>query len=289
MPKFLIPLLTALCLSLPASAQITSLTNPLPQEARALLEQARTVAADALEVYSAYKPDQPLFREAIMLGRQAAELAPENPEALRFLAELYGVTDFYGPAFTTWQRYVAAGGTLDTNAARQLARNGNRVGYDRYSQGDLGGALEVYQKVARQAPDNGRAQRWSGRILLEQDKPKAALPYWRRVQKLQPDDPGASYFLSLAQAGVTYGMEAARAFYGGVTAYESGQKEAARRLFARSSRLSPDYAAAWGYLGRVAFESGQFGRAETAYARASALEPQNGTFSYFLRQAQAER
>lgn len=272
-------------LSFFGSAQITSLQNPLPEEARAVLDEARGVAAEALEVYSSYHPDQPLFRQAISLGKEAVALAPESPETLRFLAELYGVTDFYGPAFRTWQAFGAAGGTFDANARQQFARSGNAFGYARYSQGDREGALEAYREVARQAPDNLRAQRWSGRILLEQNKPRAALPYWRQVLELNPADEGAAYFLELAQAGVTYGLGAARAFYSGVSAFEAGNRELARRHFGRATDLNPDYAAAWGYLGRIAFEAGRFRRAEMGYGRANSLEPQNPGYRYFLEQA----
>lgn len=288
-PKFLLALLTLGLLTLPVAAQITSLTDPLPREAQVALDEARNVAAEALEVYSAYHPDQPLFRQAITLGREAVALAPDNTETLRFLAELYGVTDFYGPAFATWQRYVAAGGTLDTNASAQFAESGNAFGYARYTSGDLEGALAAYKAVAAEVPGNVRAQRWSGRILLEQNRPRAALPYWQRVKQLEPDDASVDSFISLARAGERYGMDAARAFYDGVTAFEAGQREAARRDFARATQLNPDYAAAWGYLGRINFEAGRFARAETAYARASELEPQNATYSYFLRQAEANQ
>ncbi len=289
MSKRLLILLSLLALVLPVSAQITSLSSPLPPKAQAALDEARSVAREALEAYGFYHPDQPLFRQAITLGKRATTLAPDNPEAQRFLAELYGVTNFYGPAFQTWQAYLEAGGTLDSNAAGQFARTGNALGYARYSSGNAEGALEAYQTVARQVPGNARAQRWSGRILLEQDKPKAALPYWQRVKGLMPTDASIDSFISLAQAGVRYGMDAARAFYDGVTAFEAGKKEAARQHFVQATTLNPDYAAAWGYMGRVNFEAGWFVRAEAAYAKASTLEPDNAAYRYFLREAQARQ
>lgn len=278
-------LLTVLILSVPTTAQITSLQNSLPPEARMVLDEARAAAREALMTYKSPRPDQPLFREAVRLGRRAVYLAPENPEALRFLAEVYGVTGFYGPAFSIWQRFVDAGGVLDTNARTQLVRNGLRVGYARYSQGDLGRALSAYRTVAELAPDTVLAQRWAGRILLEQDRPKAALPYWQRVQTLRPRDKGAAYFLRLTEAGIEYSLEAARAFYGGVSDYEAGRRAAARQRFQRATALSPNYAEAWGYLGRLAFEAREFAEAETAYGRASTLAPGNQTYSYFLQQS----
>ena len=281
--------LSLLMLSTPVTAQITSLQNPLPKPARAVLNEARSTAKEALGNYKTYRPDQPLFREAIRLGRKAVNLAPENPEALRFLAELYGVTGFYGPAFSIWQRFVDAGGDLDAAARTQVAESGTQVGYARYTRNNLGGALAAYRTVTRLVPGNVRAQRWAGRILLEQDKPKAALAYWQRLHKMKPGDAGAAYFLELSRAGVEYGLEAARAFYGGVSDYEAGRRGAAERKFSKATVSNPGYAAAWGYLGRLAFEAKAFGRAQTAYSRASQLEPQNQTYRYFLGQAEARQ
>lgn len=278
-----------LALSAPAAAQITSLQDPLPREAQVALDDARAAAREALEVYGSPRPDQPLFREAIRLSRRAVNLAPDNPEALRFLAEVYGVTGFYGPSFSIWRRFAEAGGTLDADARAQLARSGAQVGYARYAQGDLEGALSAYRTVTELAPGNVLAQRWVGRILLEQGRAQAALPYWQWVLELHPGDEGAAYFLELAEAGVEHGVDAARAFYGGVSDYEAGRRGAAREGFLRATALAPDYTEAWGYLGRLAFEAGTFAEAETAYARAVELAPQNETYRYFLQQAQNRR
>lgn len=286
MTRTLVLLLTTLTLSAPAAAQITSLQDPLPQEAWVALDEARAAARDALEAYSSPHPDQPLVREALRLARRAVNLAPENPEALRFLAELYGTSGFYGPAFGIWQRFANAAGTLDAAARAQLAESGTQVGYARYTQGNLEGALSAYRTVARLVPNTVPAQRWVGRILLEQNRPEAALPYWQRVQELRLNDAGAGYFLELSRAGIAHGLAAARAFYGGVGDYEAGRRGAARSKFLRVTALSPGYAEAWGYLGRLAFEAGNFAGAERAYARASTLAPQNQTYRYFLEQSQ---
>ncbi len=288
MTRLRILVLILMSLGTSGMAQITSLSDPLPREAQVVLDRARSVAKDALAAYSSYHPDQPLFREATRLARQAVALAPENPETLRFLAELYGVTDFYGPAFRTWQTFVGAGGTLDANAKGQFARNGNRVGYARYTQGNLPGALTAYRTVSRYVPQNERALRWSGRILLELERPRAALPYWQKLNALKPGDEGARYFFELAQASSAYGVAAAQAFYSGVTAYEAGQSEVARQNFTQASTLNPDYAEAWGYRGRIAFGAGRFARAEAAYREASELEPNNGTYRYFLQRARSQ-
>lgn len=270
-----------------AGAQITTLSAPLSAEARDVLERARESAREALASYDEpYRPDQPLFREALLLGRRAVELSPENPEALRFLAELNGVTGFFGPAFATWERFVAAGGVLDTAALDQLVRAGTQVGYARYQQGDSEGALAAYERVTELAPNRPLAHRWAGRILLELNRPQEALTAWQAVLRLRPGDESAAYFADLARAGVRYGLEAARAFYEGITHYEAGRREQAQAAFVQATTLNPDYAEAWAYVGRTAFEGGDFAGAENAYREASALEPQNETYRYFLGEAQ---
>jgi len=269
-----------------ASAQITSLSEPLPPPARAALTQAREAAREALASYDTYTPDKPLFREAIRLGREAVRLAPDNPEALRFLAELHGVTGFYGPAFETWERFVEAGGVLDRNAQEQLVRAGTKLGYAQYERGDLEGALGTYRRLTELAPESVLAHRWVGRILLEQGRPRAAIPVWERVLELQPGNVGAEHFLRLSRQGARYGLEAVRTFYEGLRLYEAGRLQQARARFQEATQLSPEYAEAWAYLGRTAFEREDYGAAARAYGRASALEPQNETYRYFWRESQ---
>ena len=271
----------------PASAQIIPL-QPLSGEAQAALGEAQAAARDALAAGSS-RPDEPLVRETIRLARRAVNLAPEQPQTLEFLAEVYSDTGFYGPAFSIWRRFAEAGGSLDADARSQFIESGVQVGYTRYHQGNLGGALSAYRTVTEVAPEDETAQRWCGRILLEQNRPEAALPYWRRVLELRPDDAGATYFLELTRAGIAHGLEAAEAFFGGVSDYEASRLEAARWGFARATSLAPDYAEAWGYRGRLAFEAGDFAAAVTAYARASELAPQSQTYRYFLRQAKVRR
>ena len=267
--------------------QQPALFAALPEDAQVALDEARAAYRDALTA-DRFRPDEPLVRETIRLARRAVNLAPDQPETLRFLAEVYGDSGFYGPAFSIWRRFAEAGGNLDADARRRFAESGVKVGYARYNQGNPGSALAAYRTVTEVAPDDETALRWSGRILLEQNRPQAALPYWQRVQRLSPDDAGAAYFLDLTEAGVMYGLGAAEAFFGGVSDYEAGRLEAAREAFGRATRLAPGYAEAWGYRGRVAFEAGDFSEARTAYARASRLEPQNDAYRYFLRQAEAK-
>ena len=266
-----------------AFAQISA---PLSQEARASLDRARSSAAEALQTYDTYRPDQPPFREAVRYGREAAQLAPGNPEPLRLLAEVYSVTNFYGPAFENWQAYLEAGGTLSSNMRAQAVEVGTELAYERYTQGAKGAALRLYQAVIDLVPDDPEAYVWAGRILLETDRPDQAITYWQEVTALKPGDASAEYFLGLAQERARYGTEAVTAFREGVRLYEAGDSRSAREQFARATSLNERYPAAWAYLGRTAFETNNYTAAETFYQNASQLEPNNRTYRYFFEESQ---
>ena len=275
-----------LSLALGGAAAFAQISAPLSQEARAALDRAQTTAAEALQTYDTYRPDQPLFREAIRYGREAARLASGNPEPLRFLAEVYSVTDFYGPAFQNWQAYLEAGGTLTRSMREQALEVGTQFAYERYSRGDKDESLRLYQEVIDLVPDDPEAYVWAGRILLETGRPAQAIAYWQEVTALRPDDPSAEYFLGLAQERARYGTQAVTAFREGVRLYEAGNARAARERFARATSLNDDYPAAWAYLGRTEFESENYAAAETFYQNASQLEPNNQTYRYFFEESQ---
>ncbi len=266
-----------------AFAQISA---PLSQEARAALDRAQATAAEALQTYETYRPDQPLFQEAVRYGREAAQLAPGSPEPLRFLAEVYSVTNFYGPAFRNWQAYLDAGGTLTRDMREQAVEVGTELAYERYNRDDKEEALRLYQEVIDLVPDNPEAYVWAGRILLETDRPDEAIAYWQEVADLKPGDESAEYFLGLAQERARYGTEAVTAFREGVRLYEAGDRRAAREQFARATSFNDRYPAAWAYLGRTAFETGNYTAAETFYQNASQLAPNNQTYRYFYEESQ---
>ena len=277
---------TLLTLWLFAPLGAAQISAPLSQEARAALDRAQAAATEALQTYDAYRPDQPLFKEAVRYGREAAQLAPGNPEPLRLLAEVYSATNFYGPAFRNWQAYLDTGGIFTTNMREQAVEAGTQLAYERYDQGALEEALSAYQEVIDLVPEDPEAYVWAGRILLEANRPEQAVPYWQEVTALEPDNASAEYFLGLAQEQARYGAEAVTAFREGVRLYEAGERRAASEQFARATSLNDQYPAAWAYLGRTAFETNSYAAAETFYQNASQLEPNNQTYRYFYEESQ---
>jgi len=339
----------------------------LRPEAEALLKQAEAKRQEARAAYPRAYPDQPLWKETIRLGNEAAKIDPEAPEVWRFLAEVYTETGWWIRAAEAWERYLDLGGAQTPAELSEVYKN---LGYLAYERGDLEEALAWYRRALEAHPKDAQAAAWLGRIYLELGDPKAALPYWKRAYELDPNPrnryfleqtqkmaaygseavsafykgyaayergdketalvffkraadlapdwveprrwlgriylelgmPGeaerywaevlkrtgaadAEYFLRLSREGKRVGLEAARAFYRGIAAYERGDLEAARAAFEEAVRINPDYAKAWKWLGRVHYEEGRFEEAARAYRRALELNPEDGQARYFYRLA----
>ena len=277
----LIALASALVLGL-ASAQ-----SPLPEAAAEALAAGEARMAEALATYPAQYPDRPLWQEAVAEGRRAMTLAPDALEPARFLAVAYSRSNWYGPAWNTWRDYVRRGGDVSNDAEAQelIAFVGQELGFGAYARGDVELALEYYQGVVDLVPDDVNAHVWSGRILIETERPEQSIASWQRVLELDPDDARAAYFLELAREQSLHGTAAVNAFREGVTLYEQERLGEAAEHFARATTRNPAYPQAWAWLGRVAFERAQYGDARTYYARAAELEPTNDTYAWFRAEA----
>ena len=238
--------------------------------------------AEALATYPAQYPDRPLWQQAFAAGRRAATLAPDHLGPVRFLAEAYSRSPWTGPAWSTWQDFLRRGGVLDEGAETLVAEVGSELGYGAYSHGDLETALGFYIAVTDLVPDDIESRVWAGRILMETDRPAEAVPFWRSVLELDPDDQRAAYFLELARDQAEWGTSAVDSFRAGVEQYERGEFEAAAERFSRAAVHNPAYPEAWAWLGRVAFEDGDYADARRAYANASGLEPETETYQYVL-------
>jgi tetratricopeptide (TPR) repeat protein len=251
-----------------------------------LLSKGRAAMEEAITAYPKAYPDQPLWREAIAKGRQAVELAPNTPEPLRFLAEAYSRSNFYGPAYQTWVQLMELGQPLDTDAIPLFRMVAFELAYNAYDLGDKAQALEYFQKLIDVVPYDKDAYVWAGRILLEMNRPKEAIAYWQTAVDRDPTDERSKYFLQLARDQATWGIDAVNAFREGVEPYDQGDLIAARERFNRAVGRNEMYAEAWAWLGRTEFEQGNYANAVTYYREASRLEPQNETYSYFFEESQ---
>jgi tetratricopeptide (TPR) repeat protein len=269
----------------PALAQVAAPTTPLPEGAAVALADAEARMSEALATYPAHYPDRPLWQQTYQAARRAARLAPDRPEPVRFLAEAYSRSRWYGPAWETWREYVRRWGApileRDREAQELVAEVGHELGWGAYARGDTELALDFYLSVIDLVPWAVEPHVWVGRILLETERPEQAVPFWRRVTELDPGDARAAYFLELARQQAVWGTRAVNAFREGVAHYEGGRFTEAEEQFARAAVLNPAYYEAWAWQGRIAFERGDYAQAARLYARALELDPANATYAHF--------
>ena len=243
-------------------------------EARALLRQAETTAVRAYFTYDRHTPDRPLWRETLQLARASRDRAPERVEPVRFLAEIYLITEWYARAWQTWQAYIDLGGELDSSALTQLSIAGRNIGFLSYQQDNLPRAEQFYAQVFDLNPADDEALLWLGRLNFEMQDPTAALPFWQEAVRRnlrEPQARTARYFLQRTQSQVIYGVAASDAFYQGFEAYQAGDLETAFNAFVRAINLNDGYVAAVRMAGRVNLERGNLEQALRFYRRANDL------------------
>lgn len=271
------------------STQTQTATPQLPSaDVAALLTQARAAAREARSSPLSPSPDQARWRDAIKLGEAARDLAPQNLEVLRFLAQTYSTVSWDSRAWEAWSAYLDAGGDLDEAALAALSEAGRKLGYARFSAGELDGAAEVFERVLELDARNLEAVTWLGRIALEQGESEAAERYWVRVLTLKPDDPTARYYLGQSREQLTYGADAVGAFNEGLAAYNEGRTAAALDAFSRAAEANPEFAQAALRAGRTALELGRPRAAQRFFSALLARDPQDQGAAYLLTLARAQ-
>lgn len=260
----------------------------LPPGAASLLAQAQAAVQTARTTAEAPSPDSPNWRVAIALGEEARDAAPTNPIVLRFLGETYSAVSWDSRAWETWGAYLEAGGREDAAVRRALGTAGQRLGYARYSAGNLEGAAEVFGRVLELTPEDPAALTWLGRIALESGRSLEAQEYWERVLALRPGNRAARYYLGRAQQQQTFGADASRAFNDGLAAYSANQKAEALEAFSRAAEASPEFEEAFSWAGRVALELGRPVEAKTFWSALLRRDPENRQAGYFLGLAESQ-
>lgn len=187
------------------------------------------------------------------------ELQPDDPDAVFFLAEARLAADVGSEASIAF-----------------------RTGATRYAAGDLDAAAESFEAARRTAPSFADAHAWAGRVALERGDPATAVVAFAAAVELRPEDDGLRYFLRLAETQVSFGIEAGRAFFAGLSAYEVGDVATAVAHFERAVAANDGFAEAWAWLGRTRQELGRLAAAERAWARVVEIDPADRRASDFL-------
>jgi tetratricopeptide (TPR) repeat protein len=247
-----------------------AIAQDLPDDARAVLREGQQKAAQAMTLYSDHYPDQPLWREAIELGRTAQRLAPDRTEPYRFLGQVYSVTGWYGRAWEAWRGYEQRGGEMDAQARTQLLAAATWLGFHGFASGEYGRALPYLTEALRLNPNDRLTLNRLVQSHLELGNAEAARPYAETLAAL---DEGSADLLERTEAYLEYGPEAVDAVREGEALYAQGRPADALERFRRAAESSPRYSAALRWAGRTALELDRPGEAARYWQRLVEIDP----------------
>ena len=227
------------------------------------------------------------------------EVLPDDPLTLRWLGRIYFEQGEPSKALPYWQALTKQ--KPDDQAAQyylqrtqqQLsvgvqASDAFQRGVDLYDKGHKQEALSAFQQALAANPDFTEASNWAGRTSLDLGEPQLAAGYFQEVTRARPNDSGAQYFLQVAQAEATWGVEAGKAFYQGQSLYQKGQVQAANDAFVQALRANDGYLEAWVWAARTSQELGNYGDAVLYWQGVLQRSPGDSRAKYFLDQAKQQ-
>lgn len=252
-------------------ASTVASAQPLPSDAQDLLDRARDVAAEALERYERHFPDQPLWREALDAGREAARLAPAHPAPRRFLAEAYATVQWSSRAWDEWQAYRDAGGEMDDEARGQVVTLARSLGVQAFDAGRREDALPYLSIVVAHVPDdlaaNARLARWHA----ERGEYDLALPYLDVVDAAAGD--AFEAFVLDVRRRARHGDAAVDAYDAGRVAQDDGRLERALDLYRTAVGAAAGFTEAWRSLAELALSLERFDVSASAFEAVLAATP----------------
>lgn len=224
---------------------------------------------------------------------------PDNEEALTWLGRIHFEQGRPVEALPYWER-LSQLEPEDSGVQYYLSRTQERIAVgveasDTFQEGIVayegGRQEEALDRFESALTFNGgfiQAAVWAGRTSLELGLPDRAKRHWEHVLSLSPGDGRAAYFLGVAEAQITWGVEAAGAFFEGQSHYGQEDLEAAADDFASAVELNPEYLEAWVWAARTYQELGQPTDAITYWQGVLAIDPQYQRARYNLNLAEQE-
>jgi tetratricopeptide (TPR) repeat protein len=165
------------------------------------------------------------------LARQALEKQPNRAEIHSFLAGLYIQQDRLDEAAPCLRRALE----LKPENPGEYRRLGMVL--DRL--GDRSGAQEAFTQAVRRGPEDATARLLLGRLLLDTDRVKEALPHFQEAVRLDPKLAGAYYGLSQAQhrLGDADGALASRQRFQELKLAEKGELDSIHQTYQDDSAM----------------------------------------------------
>ncbi len=259
--------------------------TPLPTNSRDTISQGNLALVRAL--ISPERPylDHPLWKEAIIFGQMAKQMAPAHPEPYGYLGKVYSYLGWYERAWVNYQSFQTLGGELNAEQVVQMVELSKTLGYSLMMQGLHQEAQTYYLLGYSYAPQDSEIVLQLARTYLSLEKPALAQVYLRQLEARGKGSEYGSY-LELAQDQNSYGQAASAAFQQGVSHYYQGNFEAALESFKQALSANPNYQKAQVWAGRMMLELGRPQEALPYWQEASRLNPHDSRASYFLNLTQ---
>lgn len=220
------------------------------------------------------------------------QINPTDERAIRWIARIYTETGNPEKASEYWRvaaergaegaQYFYERTQLELSIGKQ-ASDAYYTGLELYQQGQLIEAINAFEESAQANPNYTEAWRWIGRTSIDAGLPARALPAWRKLSQLDPDDESVRYFITVAEEQVVWGNEAGQLVIEGLGLYEKALLQEANERFVRASQLNNDYVDAFRWAARTYQELGDNVLALRFWRRAQALSPDDESISYFIR------
>jgi tetratricopeptide (TPR) repeat protein len=256
----------ALCVAVTAAAG----AQALPDDAAEVLARAQSAASSALLRYDQHFPDQPEWREALDLGRRAAQLAPGHPAPQRFLAQAYGTVQWNSRAWVAWQAYIEFGGSIDAQAATRLVSVARSLGIATFDGGRRADAVPYLETVVRYVPNDVAASARLAMWHVERGEYALALPY---AAVLDAVDDDYDALVDDVRWRDRFGGAAVDAFNDGRIAQSAGQANQALAFYRASVDAAPGFAEPWRALADLSLALGRFDEAISGYQGALSADP----------------
>ena len=158
-----------------------------------------------------------------------------------------------------------------------------------YAQiGQLGAAIESYERALKIKPDYAIAYSNLGKLLTDAGQPEAAIERYKQALKIKPDSAETHNNLSkaLKDAGkleesvescrraIHIKPDYAEAYYNlGTALRDAGQLVEATKSYRQAIHIKPDYAEAYNNLGTTLRDTGHMKEATESYMRAIHIKP----------------
>lgn len=230
---------------------------------------------------------------------EVLDLAPADPEALRWLARMAFEEGDTATAIAVWAELVQVAPddegarfflelSKERDAYGAAASEAYRAGIRAYENGVLQSALESFEAAYAANPQFPDAAVWAARSAFELGRPAVAEPYWEAALAADPADARSAWFLEVTRAQRRWGVAAANDFYAGQTAYADGDLDLAEALFVSAVERNPTYVDAWVWAARSSQEAGRASEAIGYWQEVLRLDPNDDRARYFLQVARQQ-